>query len=272
MKQFTKQEKEDITKNYLINYNIQELAKQYGVSPARIRTVLRQQNVQIISDRKELWKKRFPRDSDAFESIDTPAKAYWLGFLYADGSIDKDIEILRINLSTKDEAQLLKVKYFLKATNTQIKHNDKKEKDKVYPISYFSISDKKLCQDLVKKGCIPNKTYKLLFPSSDIVPTNLLHHFIRGFFDGDGSIYIDEKRNRLCLNFTGTVEMLNGIKQFLHKENLQLENKDKFAVLHINGNKQVINILNLLYKDSFKEIELDRKKEKFHKFTAAHSR
>lgn len=59
MKQFTKQEKEDITKNYLINYNIQELAKQYGVSSARIRTVLRQQNVQIISDRKSFGKNGF---------------------------------------------------------------------------------------------------------------------------------------------------------------------------------------------------------------------
>lgn len=54
MKQFSEQEKNNIVQNYLINYNIQQLAKSYEVSPSRIRTILKNKNIQIISDRKEL--------------------------------------------------------------------------------------------------------------------------------------------------------------------------------------------------------------------------
>lgn len=266
MKQFSEQEKEEIAQDYLINYNIQKLAKEYTVSPARIRTVLRNKKITIISDRKELWKKRFPRYSNIFKIIDTPEKAYWLGFLYADGSVNKNTNTLRINLSSVDEEHLIKFKNFLGATNTTIKRNDKIEQGKVYEISYFSISDQILINDLIDKGCTPNKTYSLSFPNEDIVPKKLIFHFIRGFFDGDGSIYLDEKRNRICLNFTGTADMLNEIKHIIGKDNLKLENKEQFFVLHIDGNKQVINILTKIYENSSDEIVLSRKYKKFKDF------
>ena len=67
MKQFSEQEKTDIAQDYLINYNIQELAKKYEVSAPRIRTVLKNKGIKIISDREKLWKKRFPRQSDIFK-------------------------------------------------------------------------------------------------------------------------------------------------------------------------------------------------------------
>ena len=266
MYQFSEQEKQDIAQNYLINYNIQELAKQYNVSAARIKTVLRNKEVKIIVDRQELWKKRYPRNSDVFEKIDTPQKAYWLGFLYADGSVGKTKKTVRITLSTKDIEHLYKFKNFLNATNTEIKQNNKVENDKNYELSYFAISDEKLCNDLIKAGCIPNKTYSLSFPSENILPKELQYHFIRGFFDGDGSITIDRKRNRINISFTGTKEMLNEIKKIFGKDKLKLEDKGNFAVLHIDGNKQVLNILNQVYKDSFSEIELPRKREKYEEF------
>lgn len=261
MKQFLEQEKEYIAQHYLINYNIQELAKQYGVSATRIKTVLKNKNIKIITDRKELWKKRFPRKSNIFEIIDTKEKAYWLGFLYADGCVIAKTNTIRINLSTNDVEHLIKFKNFLGAINTEIKRNDRTDGDKIYKLSYFQISDEKMASDLIKQGCVPNKTYGLKFPGTDILPIELTSHFIRGFFDGDGSIYIDKQRHRLCINFTGTKEMLDRIKSYFGKDNLKLEDKDNFSVLHIDGNKQVKNILDQIYKDSDKEIELTRKKK-----------
>lgn len=268
MKQFTEQEKEDIAQDYLINYNIQKLAKKYQVSSARIRTVLKNKKVTIISDRKDLWKKRFPRNSNVFEKIDTFAKAYWLGFLYADGNIQKATNTLRINLSTIDEDHLIKFKKFIGASNTEIKRNDKKDiiNNKIYEISYFSLSDEKIVNDLINKGCIENKTYSLTFPTEEILPKEFQYHFIRGFFDGDGSIYEDKKRNRVCINFTGTADMLNSIKHIFGKDNIKLENKNNFSVLHLDGNKQVMNILTKIYENSSEEIVLSRKFEKFKKF------
>lgn len=266
MKQFSEQEKNYIAQDYLINYNIQNLAKTFGVSAARIRTVLKNKNIEIISDRKELWKKRYPRNSNIFETIDTPSKAYWLGFLYADGCIIKETNTLRLNLSTIDEEHLIKFKNFIGAINTEIKRNDKIDNNKIYEISYFSLSDEKIVDDLINKGCVPNKTYNLSFPSEEILPNNLIFHFIRGYFDGDGSIYIDSNRNRLYINFTGTADMLNSIKYIIGKENLQLEDKGNFSVLHIDGNKQVIDIMTKIYENSSQENVLSRKLNKFNSF------
>lgn len=54
MKQFSEQDKEFIAQDYLINYNIQKLAKQFDVSVARIRTVLKKKQIPIVSDTEEL--------------------------------------------------------------------------------------------------------------------------------------------------------------------------------------------------------------------------
>lgn len=180
--------------------------------------------------------------------------------------MSKEKTTIQINLSTKDIEHLQKFKNFLGATNTEIKSNNKIENNKIYELSYFAISDEQIYNDLIKAGCTYNKTYSLSFPNEDILPKSLQFHFIRGFFDGDGSIYTDILRNRLCINFTGTKEMLNSIKHIFNKDNLKLEDKGKFAVLHIDGNKQVIDILNQIYKDSFNEIELPRKRQKFEDF------
>lgn len=154
MKRFSIKEKEDICQDYLINYNIQNIAKKYEVKPSRIRTILKNNNIEIISDRKELWKKRYPRKSDIFEKIDSKEKAYWLGFIFADGGIIDKTNTLRINLSSVDKDHLIKFKTFLGAVNTEIKENNKIIDNKEYKISYFSISDEKLILDLKRYGCV----------------------------------------------------------------------------------------------------------------------
>ena len=44
----------------------------------------------------------------------------------------------------------------------------------------------KIHHDLEKHGCVENKSLILQFPTT--VPEELMHHFIRGYFDGDGCI------------------------------------------------------------------------------------
>lgn len=60
--------------------------------------------------------------------------------------------------------------------------------------------------------------------------------------------------------------MLNSIKHIFGKDNVKLENKNNFFVLHLDGNKQVMNILTKIYENSSEEIVLSRKFEKFKKF------
>lgn len=54
---------------------------------------------------------------------------------------------------------------------------------------------RELALDLKNKGCYQGKSLTLTFPSKDIVPEHLIRHFIRGYFDGDGSVFISNERH-----------------------------------------------------------------------------
>ena len=122
---------------------------------------------------------------DIFEKIDTEEKAYWLGFLYADGSVGSKENKIELGLAEKDLKQIEKFKTFLKINN-KISY---RESSKSYRISFRSDKCK---QDLINLGCVPKKSLILTFPSEEQVPNNLIKHFIRGYFDGDGHIPKDK--------------------------------------------------------------------------------
>lgn len=132
-----------------------------------------------------------------------------------------------------------------------------REKTKSYRISFRSDKCK---QDLINKGCIPRKSLLLNFPTYNQVPQNLMRHFIRGYFDGDGWFTNTEK----CFQI-GIIGTENFIIGFLNEiENINKKNKI-FTVHREDGAKRyvfsayqdVLNFLNYIYKDS--SIYLDRK-------------
>jgi DNA-binding transcriptional regulator WhiA len=120
---------------------------------------------------------------DIFHVIDTEDKAYWLGFLYADGYISKYNQI-EVSLSLEDIDHLKKLKKFVN-TNTNI-ITDK------YRCRLLFCS-KEMVSDLAILGCVNNKSLILTFPTEEQVPQNLLNHFLRGYVDGDGCLCCTEK-------------------------------------------------------------------------------
>lgn len=256
-----------ITTEYQKHHSVPTIAKQFGVSAQAIRTVLRKAGVEVLS-LQQLKQLEFPRNSNFFETIDTPAKAYWLGFLYADGYISKE-NTIRINLKKDDEQHLNKFMQAIEYTNGKIKYSTKTVDDKAYYQAYVGIRDSKMKKDLADKGCVNNKSLIITFPY-DKMPTSLYSHFIRGYFDGDGcltwSISGKAKSRNYKINFTGTESMLNSIKEILGKSNLALEYKKNYYVLNINGNKQLKNILAYIYQDATEDIYLTRKKQKYDEF------
>ena len=154
-----------------------------------------------------------------FEKIDTERKAYWLGLLYADGSmvIKRNSYNLLIALKA-DDGYLLE--QFLEdlETDYKVKYTLQKVKEKQYPIAKISICNTKLGKDLANKGIRPNKTTQCVFPTEDVVPNYLIKHFIRGFMDGDGSVKRVNYKD-YSLNFIGTKEMLIPIYNFFKEQN-----------------------------------------------------
>ena len=163
---------------------------------------------------KHSWEASF------FEKIDNPTKAYWLGFLYADGSVrdTKQYSTFKLQLQRRDKSYLQKLKEDLQATHPIWDTFSKgghfirgKQMKDAFP-SCFQVYSKKACKDLILLGCFPRKSLILQFPTLEQVPNSLISHFIRGYFDGNGSIgfyiYKGYCRKHYHISFCGTEHFL----------------------------------------------------------------
>lgn len=216
---------------------------------------------------------KYEYNKDYFSKIDTSDKAYWLGFLYADGSINRFYKgeklksmTLELGLAYKDKGHLEKFKKCLE-TNIPIFEKTNKLNGKEYKSVRIQLNNTKICYDLCDLGCTPNKTFDIKFPTFDIVPKEFMRDFIRGFFDGDGCISVSEMAGKphIMLTITGMSDMLQSISDFLISENVirvkPKIHKDKRQKSTYNvyfyGTDSNKELLDYLYKDS--NIYLDRK-------------
>ena len=123
------------------------------------------------------------------------------------------------------------------------------------------IKSNKIAEDLFKLGVVPRKTKILKMP---VIPHELYTHLIRGYFDGDGSIWFDKQSNSYRIQIVGTKEVLESIKKILLLKDNKLRETNKgnnIYRLSYSGNVIVYNILSMLYKDS--RIHLERKYLKY---------
>ena len=202
----------------------------------------------------------YDRDSNFFSRIDTEEKAYFLGFLYADGNIKGNT--LQLCIHPQDEAILVRLQRALN-TNQPIR-DDRKYKR-------FNIRDNQLTSDLIKNGCVERKTFILKFPNEEIVPTSLLHHFMRGYFDGDGSISIGGKYCAWhlsvvsCFNFLGEYHKVFAKNCALNLNKLYREKRHDTPIYTMSyggtSNATLMRIYDYLYKNA--TIFLQRKHDKF---------
>lgn len=237
--------------------SINKISKENGIDQRTIKSILLKNNIPIRSNN---FYKNKSVDSNFFEKIDTQEKAYILGFIYADGCLTNGA--LQIKVSIKDIEILCKIKYILKSDHKitkAINHNGYGVDNEYCSLR---IKDLNIEKCLLNLGVKPRKTKCLKFPNG-LLSDFLIRHFIRGFFDGDGSIY---SSNSSCISFTGTEDMLLGIRNELQKitstkANIyKYKNKDIYEY-KIGGHNNINNIYDYLYKDS--NIFLERKKNKF---------
>lgn len=137
-----------------------------------------------------------------FDTIDTPEKAYYLGWIMADGNISiyNGQYSLKLHVALRDKEI---IDNFLKVINSS---NKTKVKEDINSSYYVSLTSRHMCDSLIKFGVIPCKSGKEIFPTQ--IPAGLYHHFIRGFFDGDGITDISRRRS-------GFVSSKNMIKSIL---------------------------------------------------------
>lgn len=233
------------------NYSLSQLGKEFNCSYGTIKNLLHKHNIKSRG-----YKNMYPRDEFYFNKIDNENKAYWLGFLYADGCVHSNNNEISINIT--DEDHIIKFKNEIKAFNHKYSITNDKRYKNAKTLYQFSIKDAQLHSDLIKWGCVPNKS--LLLNKIPNIPRDYVSHFIRGYFDGDGSLHYLKSTNNYRISFVGTKDFLNDIQKELNT-NVSLNNSGsgKAYTLQISGRKQVMRILNYMYKDSNESNRLNRK-------------
>ena len=245
--------------------SLTKLGNKYGVKRQTISKWLKDKGFEVIN-----YQNRCRMDETVFDNIDTEEKAYWLGFLYADGNISTIGNRLEMNLSSKDLDHMLKFKKFLKL-ESDIRIEDNRGEGK--EICRLSIRNKHVWNQLNEKGCVPCKSLILKFPDKSIFKSeNLIYDFIRGYCDGDGSLgtYIKEntKNHKCWLSFVGTKDFLNGVEEFLNIKgtirNKTCTNWQNQAYDLKYGGVNARKVARLLYENS--SIYMDRKYNRFLQF------
>lgn len=208
-----------------------------------------------------------------FDIIDTEEKAYWLGFLTADGWINQNeathSAAVGIDLQYSDINHLKK---FNKSINGNYQITDRwkscpistKDTEKKHHICTIRIFSKIMYNSLSLFGFSNNKTYSVKFP--DLAP-ELVRHYIRGYFDGDGCFTITNKTFQT--NFvTASEEFKNGLINALNNIDINISdcsyiNKCGTTMYRpdITKNSDRIKFLDYIYKDS--TVYLDRKYKKY---------
>lgn len=234
-----------------------EICTKYNISEHTLMNILHKNNIDTTYK-----KRKFTFNERYFQYIDNEHKAYWLGFIYADGSISSSRNTLTFSLKLEDEYLLQKLFDDI-GSNKQVYHcyNEKYQRDYVYALLNHPL----LKEDLINKGVVPNKTYSLKFPSSDIVPEKLIKHFIRGYFDGDGCISIPKEKYKTNVSVVGTKDFIYGLIKYLEKKlnitfNPYKIKRSSVYCISKSGRKVVQKWLNLMYSEA--TIYLNRKREK----------
>lgn len=224
-----------------------EIGGLYGCYGTTIRGHLRQWGVSIRNTATDRYNGLYDVDIHYLDCIDTEHKAYWVGYIFADGCVSKTKQLV-FGCQKQDIDILEKIKLDFSCT---------------YPIRAnkdgnpaLMICSKHLGQTLFDMGFTHNKSYEVDFAKIvTYIPKDLLHHFVRGMFDGDGSIryynYDYAKGYQYHFGYTGLKEVCEFVAKFLKLKTKIVRERDTNTYTLKTANAPMIKyIYNVLYEDA----------------------
>lgn len=221
---------------------------------------------------------RYNYNKNYFDAIDTPEKAYWFGFLCADGCITRFYKgdalrsmSVELTLTGSDTEHLQKYLDALEA-NVPIQHRTVRLKstEKEYAADRVVVNNTYLCRSLIRHGCTPAKSQTLQFPSPSDVPREFISHFMRGYFDGDGTFFQKRYGQQLSTVWAlcGTGAFLTEYARLLQEHGIHIASEpkpegrgEKMYELRIHGRENIRHLFDFLYAGSTDAIRLSRKYE-----------
>ena len=226
----------DIISDYMGEMPMYKVCDKYNLHRSTVQSILKKGNIKLRKRKSEI------KCDKNFFSVYTPESCYWAGFILADGNIRPNRNSLQLKLAIVDYGHLIKFMDSIKCTEYY--------KVKKY-VDYCAVTIclDKFKNDLIKNfDILPRKTYTCSI--SNKIPESLLPHYIRGYFDGDGSITITTTKT---INFTGTVEVLNFLQKVFFNLGVRLKSKNTYPPIQNEKN----NIGQISYSGKNSKIILD---------------
>jgi hypothetical protein len=252
-----------VVSDYINNHSLIELQKKFNIkSYGPIKRILKQYNIPLRKPGQTLRKNHLKVDENFFAEINSPVKAYWLGFFIADGHIQKDET--KASLISKDLEVIKKFKSAINsdhAINNNINYD--KRTNKTYKSFSIQVSSRRFVSNLIKQGVTNSKSVWCPFPH---LQDEFYPHFIRGMFDGDGSIcFVNGKIRISLIAANGIIHPLQDylIEKLKFSKTALSQNchnpKAKQKKLHVSRAKDIERFLEFIYQNASEEILLSRK-------------
>ncbi len=248
-----KEVRKELAKEYLDGRSTVGLSKKYGVSGITIAKYVRENGIDIRNS-SEAHRIYHPNET-IFDEIDTEEKAYLLGFIWADGYNNEENSLIRMELQSGDKDMVLALAKFFYPEEYLEKVKETSDSN------YFTVNSPKLSKRLSELGCHQAKSLNVKYP--EWISENLEKHFIRGYFDGDGSI--SQSQGNYHLSFIGSYDFILHLKsRVLHLTKIDLGKisaSSSVYVVAISGNNKIYDFANWMYSGS--KIYLKRKYKRY---------
>lgn len=141
---------------------------------------------------------KYPIQEDYFDAIDSHEKAYFLGFMYADGhnttaeesKTNKSYTCLHLHAKDRYILEHFRDLLYISSNKIPLKET-RRVKDG--PVTSYSLvfRCKRISDALSRLGISKGKTHESYLPDID---NQFMCSFMLGYFDGDGSIYLQRKK------------------------------------------------------------------------------
>jgi intein-encoded DNA endonuclease-like protein len=239
---------EKIISMYTSGLNTPEIDKELKLKRGIASHLLRENNIKL----RHRGPKSKIGNEDFFDIIDNEEKAYFLGWIIADGniSITKGQHSLKLHIALRDKEIIDKFLIAIESNNkTKIKEGE-------HPSYYVSLTSIHMCNALMELGVIPQKSGKEIFPVQ--IPSELYHHLIRGIFDGDGITDIIGKRS----GFVGSKNIIENILKNIDESNRTITGNKKNNDIYyfLGGKKFSRKLYNYMHGDA--KVWLSRKRQR----------
>lgn len=241
-----------IIADYENGLTIHEIAKRYHTSQTTVSSILKDNHITI----RPTYKTIYTINENFFDEINTEEKAYILGFLLSDGCISN--HNINITLQENDREILEKINCCIDSNRPLHLIDNIKRGISKRNCFALNITNKHMVESLKGIGVTQNKSLNVTFPN--VISDELLPHFLRGLWDGDG--FIEKKRYRT--GCTGTKMLLFEIKKkmkdILNINFIPHEESCKNGITYtikVSNQRECISFLNYIYQDA--TIYLQRK-------------